>query len=222
MKKWLAAPALLLALLVLYVLIPRAQDREARPVEGLPWQIELLPNGGSRVFGLTLGQSTLADARARFGADMEMAVIAGKDEPGALEAYFAHVSAGVVTGKLILVGDADPQTVARLRERAVKTEIAASGARKFLLDRADLAAAFQAPIRAITFIPSVNLDADTVRARFGAPAERIRTDEHSEHFLYPDKGLDVLLEAKGKEVLQYVAPRDFARLRAPLLNAGEK
>jgi hypothetical protein len=37
-----------------------------------------------------------------------------------------------------------------------------------------------------------------------------------EHFLYPAKGLDLILDRKGKEVLQYVAPRDFARLREPL------
>ena len=43
-----------------------------------------------------------------------------------------------------------------------------------------------------------------------------RRAEALEHFLYPDKGLDLVLDSKGKEVLQYVAPADFARLRAPL------
>jgi hypothetical protein len=52
--------------------------------------------------------------------------------------------------------------------------------------------------------------------RFGAPAERIRQGETLEHFLYPAQGLDIVLDSKGKEVLQYVAPADFARLRAPL------
>jgi hypothetical protein len=52
--------------------------------------------------------------------------------------------------------------------------------------------------------------------RFGAPAERIRQGETLEHFLYPARGLDIVLDSKGKEVLQYVAPADFARLRAPL------
>lgn len=35
------------------------------PSSGLPWQIETLPGGEAQVFGLTLGRSTLADARAR-------------------------------------------------------------------------------------------------------------------------------------------------------------
>ena len=74
----------------------------------------------------------------------------------------------------------------------------------------------RAPIRSIAFIPSTNLDEATILQRFGAPAERLRGGEHIEHFLYPARGLDVVLDAKGKELPQYVAPRDFARLRQPL------
>ncbi len=70
---------------------------------------------------------------------------------------------------------------------------------------------------AIAFIPAANLDEAIVLQRFGAPDERIRADENREHFLYRAKGLDVQLDAKGKEVLQYVPPRDFARLRDPLV-----
>jgi hypothetical protein len=38
-------------------------DPQAVPTSGLPWQIETLPSGESKVFDLTLGRSTLADAR---------------------------------------------------------------------------------------------------------------------------------------------------------------
>jgi hypothetical protein len=36
-----------------------------------------------------------------------------------------------------------------------------------------------------------------------------------EHWLYPEKGLDLMLNDSGKEVLQYVAPREFATLARP-------
>jgi len=58
--------------------------------------------------------------------------------------------------------------------------------------------------------------------RFGQPAERVRTAENIEHLLYPDKGLDVVLDSDAKELLQYVAPREFARLREPLKAIGAK
>ena len=75
------------------------------PTSGLPWQIETLPGGEAQVFGLTLGKSTLADARARFGPEMQLAVIAEPDERGNVEGYYEGVTAGFVAGKLIVTAD---------------------------------------------------------------------------------------------------------------------
>ncbi len=197
--------------------------REAQPIENLPWQVETLPDGGSRVFGLVLGQSTIGDAQQRFGTDMEIGVIAEKGErPGALEAYYGDFTAGMLTGKMVLVAGVDKQVVQGMRDRAVKSEYMESTTRKYTLNGDDLALALKAPIATITFIPSANLDEQIVLDRFGAPSERLRTDENIEHFLYPAKGLDLALDSKGKDVLQYVAPRDFARLRDPVVRAAKK
>ncbi|MBS1235658.1 MAG: hypothetical protein H6R46_453 [Proteobacteria bacterium] len=210
----------LIVIVIIVSALFRSGDKSAvQPIEGLPWQIEILPNGETKVFGLIPARSTLDDARSRFGMDMEIAVIAAPGEPGSLEAYSSNVTAGVVTGKIILLADADRETVARLRQRAFKTEYMDSTTKKFILHPDDLALAWRTPIAGITFIPSVSLDEQTALARFGVPNERIRVDDRVEHFLYPEKGLDLMLDNKGKEVLQYVAPRQFARLRDPLINA---
>jgi hypothetical protein len=218
MRKIAVVLVLIVAAIVASVFLLRpGGERVSQPIEGLPWQIETLPNGGSRVFGLALPGSTLADARERLGKDMDLAVVATSGEAGALEAYYGEFVAGVLTGKLILVPAVDPKTVEQLRRNAVKSDYMDSGARKFTLNPDDLPLAWAAPIATVTFIPSANLEEETALKRFGPPAERIRANEHVEHLLYPDKGLDLVLDAKGKEVLQYVAPRDFARLREPLL-----
>ena len=107
-----------------------------------------------------------------------------------------------------------------MRERAIKSEFMESTTRKYTLAPADLDVALKAPITALSFIPQANLDADTIVARFGQPAERVRSNGHLEHFLYPAKGLDLALDTEGKELLQYVAPADFERLRQPLLKAA--
>lgn len=210
---------LIIAVIALSALFRSGEEPDAPPVEGLPWQIEVLADGGSRVFGLTLAHSTLGDAYGRFGMDMQIAVLAAPGEPGSLEAYSSSVTTGVIMGKMILVADVDRETVARLRQRAVKAEYMDGSTRKYILHPDDLALAWHAPIAGITFIPVASLDEATVLKRFGAPAERIRIDERVEHFLYPAKGLDLALDSKGKEVLQYVAPRQFARLREPLIKA---
>lgn len=191
-------------------------DPAAVPTSGLPWQIETLPGGESKVFGLTLGKSTLADARTHFGDDMELAVIASPHETGNVEGYYETLTAGFVAGKLILTADLPPDVIEGLRERAPKTEYMQSTTRKARLAESDRAAALAAPIRSIAFIPAAQLDEAVVLQRFGEPAERIRVNEHVEHLLYPAKGLDLVLDSKGKELLQYVAPARFDALRAPL------
>ncbi len=191
-------------------------DPRAVPASGLPWQIDILPGGEARVFDLTLGRSTLSDARARFGIDMQVAVVAEPDETGNVEGYYEAITAGFVAGKLIVTADLPAATIAAMRERSPKTEYMQSTTRKARLLDADLAAALAAPIRAIAFIPSAQLDEAVVLERFGQPAERIRVNDHVEHLLYPAKGLDLTLDSRGRELLQYVAPARFEALRTPL------
>lgn len=187
------------------------------PTSGLPWQIETLPGGEAQVFGLTLGKSTLADARARFGPEMQLAVIAEPDERGNVEGYYEGVTAGFVAGKLIVTADLPPEVIDGMRERAPKTQYMQSTTRRATLAPADTAAALAAPIRGLAFIPSAQLDEAVILERFGQPAERIRVNDHQEHLLYPAKGLDLVFDSKGRELLQYVAPARFDALRAPLL-----
>ena len=187
------------------------------PSSGLPWQIETLPGGEAQVFGLTLGRSTLADARARFGTEMQLAVIAEPGEDGNVEGYYESVTAGFVAGKLIVTAELSPELIAGMRERAPKTQYMQSTTRRATLAPADEAAALAAPIRGLAFIPGAQLDEAVILERFGQPAERIRVNAHQEHLLYPAQGLDLVLDSKGRELLQYVAPARFEALRAPLL-----
>ena len=211
---------LLVAMLLAQMLF--APPREAAPAltQGMPWQIELPGTGQSRVFGLTLGggtASTLADARRLAAEAPKLALLAPQDAPPALEAYFESVSFGALTGKLVLSIAASAADLEAMRANAAKTSHLDSGIRKYVLHESDQERAERLPLAAIAFIPSASLDEAVILQRFGTPAERIRQGETLEHFLYPAQGLDVVLDSKGKEVLQYVAPAEFAKLRAPLV-----
>jgi len=216
MKLFFAVLAVIIAILFAPMLLsPSPDNQTGNPVTGLPWQIEKLPDGQTRVFELTVGTSTLTDARRRFG-EGELALVAAPGEPESLELYLDTVTAGAVTGKMIVTAELSGDTIAAMRQRATKTEYMKSSTKKSALADEDLPAAWSAPIRGMAFIPSINLDEEMIIQRFGQPAERLRTAEKTEHFLYPDRGLDVVLDADAKELLQYVAPREFARLREPL------
>lgn len=210
---------LLVAMLLAQMLL--APQREPAPAmtHGMPWQIEHPGPGQSRVFGLTLGgsaPSTLADALRLAKEAPTLALLTPQDAPAALEAYFESVSFGTLTGKLVLSIAAAPDDLEAMRRNAAKTDHLETGIRKYALQEADRQRAETLPLSAIAFIPAASLDEAVILQRFGTPAERIRQGETLEHFLYPALGLDIVLDSKGKEVLQYVAPAEFARLRAPL------
>ena len=199
-----------------FLYLKPAGDYSSQTIKGLPWQIELLPDGTSKVFGITLGQSTLGEAHKQLGDDMELAIIVVAVDDSGLEMYYSRYTAGVFSGKLILAADVAPDTLEQLLGRAVRAEYMESGARKFHLDPDDLPLAYQAAVKSITFIPGIALDEQTALKHFGTPAETIRRGDQVTHLLYPAKGLDLIINKDGKDILQYVAPRGFTELREPL------
>ncbi|MDR3088065.1 MAG: flagellar assembly protein FliH [Azoarcus sp.] len=220
MKTALTVFALVVLAFVVPFFIPfggTPEDADADADHNLPWQIGVDAAGNSEVFGLKPGQSTLADARARFGDDFEVAIVAAPNETGALEAYYGQISLGFVRGYLIFTLNNTPEEIAAIYEHALKREYMGSGARKIILHPDDRARAESTVIRAITVIPRARLDESTIVARFGQPAEILPEGKTLAHYLYPEKGLDIVFDRKGKEILHYVAPQDFdAKIRAQL------
>lgn len=220
MKFALSLIAFVLVALIVPFLLPGIGKQEGvDPNSNLPWQIETDGQGGSAVFGLKLGVTTLAEVRRQLCPEIEVAIIAEPNETGALEGYCSQVPLGFVLAKVIVTLEASKGALAAMRERALKSKNMESATRKITLHPDDLAAAEQLPIRAISVIPAVNLDEATVVQRFGQPVERLVLNEQRVHLLYPQNGLDILLDGEGKELLQYVAPRNFASLRDPLRSA---
>ena len=220
MKFALSLIALVLLALVLPFFIPGSGKQEGvDPDSNLPWQIAVDGQGGSTVFGLQPGVSTLGDVRRRLGNEIEVAIIAEPNETGTLEGYYAQVPLGFVLAKMIVTVDVPDEAISAMRERAVRAKHMESTTRRITLHPDDLAAADRLPIRAISVIPTVNLDEATIVQRFGEPGERIVVSDKRTHLLYPKLGLDVVVDKDGKELLQYVAPQQFARLREPLLAA---
>ncbi|MDR2189355.1 MAG: hypothetical protein LBE62_15120 [Azonexus sp.] len=206
---------LVFLVLALSFLVPAPEGGEEAG-RHLPWQIELDGQGGSTVFGVQPGRSSLADLKAALGNDLEVAIIAQPNEVGAVEAYYSGVMLGFVQARLVAALDVAPEAVAAMRERALKARHMESTTRKITLHTDDLAALEQAAIKSLAVIPAVNLDEAAIVQRFGPPTERLPEGEKRVHLFYPQLGLAIVVDSDGKELLQYVAPRDFALLREPL------
>jgi hypothetical protein len=180
-----------------------------KPRTDLPWQITLQPDGGSHVFDLDLGKATLADAQAKFGPVESYAVFEHDAEHSDLEAYFGNVMFGPLKAKVVAKLQSDEPERRHLMAESGGRKPSPSGDWKYPL--AHVGDLFNdRHITAITYIPGTRgLDETFFLERFGKPAATLQENENAVSWFYPEKGLSVLIDKEGREVLEYVAPRDF-------------
>ena len=226
----LALAAGLLVLLVAFAapLWHWASGAAARAEQGLPWQVQAGADGTLQVFGLRLGHDVLADAQARIGSGLQVALVARLGEVGRLEALADPFAAGFVSGRLVLAFDVPAATLQRWRARASGSAPMDGGVRRFALQAADQGEAGRAALVGLSFVPALRLTEADVRQRFGAPQAEVaggmapgRAGPGAKVLLYPAIGLAVSLAPGNRSVLQYVAPAEFeARLRGPLAASG--
>jgi len=111
--------AILAVFLAAYPFFEASKKTEA--LIGLPWQIEVLSDGSTKVFGLHIGVSHLSDAIQILGDDMELAIVADNHAAaGNLEMYYGHYRVGLLSGKLVILSDASPSIgVKMLLEKSI-------------------------------------------------------------------------------------------------------
>ena len=215
MSKVVIARIVVLGMMLFSIIACKQVDDQ--PKEDIyPWQITIQPDGKARVFGIILNETSLIDAATLLGRDYKIGLFETSNQPMSLEAYFNEVTMGGISGKFVMTLEATQDELAELLQNAVKREVLESGAKRYTLKAETSAALAQKRITSLSYIPYINLDEEIINKRFGEPAERIIVDQKRQHLLYPELGLDLLLDEEGKELLQYVAPAKFEQLRQPL------
>ena len=216
MERKLVAFVATLSLLAiaLAVFLPGGRNPDEFPK--LPWKIHLDSEGNSRVLGVTLGRTTLAEAQEAFGAEAKINLFAPPDRHYAVEAYFERLFLSGIKADLVLTLDLPQQEAAQIYRRGLRVSKLSSGSRKVDLSPEDRLAMLQRPISHITYLPAADLEPELIGNLFGEPARRISGKTGATHWLYPEKGLDIAVNPDGQEVFQYVPPARFAQLVNPL------
>jgi len=184
----------------------------------LPWQIEPTAQGSIRVFGLTLGESTLQMAENQFQGGAKVSLFVSPEGRYKVEAYFDKVILGGFSTQLVMVMALSQDQQAAMFQRGARVSNLGGGRKKVTLAGDDVQTVLAAPIISIAYLTRARLDDELLLKRFGEPVQRIREPENNTvHWLYPELGLDIALSDKGRAVLQYVSPQEFSGLVAPLL-----
>ena len=171
----------------------------------MPWEITIMPDGKSKVFGIHLGTTTYNHTKELFHEFGKIAAFSEEGKASTVEAFFDSVHLAGITGKLVLNLDVPEQQISEMMTRAYEARLQDSGAHRYELRNSDKASIVHAPIIAITYVPSVKLNADIARFRFGEP-ESISQDSFDPNtaiWHYPLTSLTIRMNVHEKTVLQY-------------------
>jgi len=216
----------LLAFIGIWMLLSAFPDERAG-IRRYPWDVSRSSSGQLQVFGLTLGESSLADLRALLGEDGKLNLFAETqpDAPDAdfsVEAYFDNILLSNLKADWVVSLAVPQDQLAGMYDRGLRASKLASGSRKVKLDPEDAISLADAPIRSITYLPWKSLRPEDIVGRFGEPERKLTEERGLVHWLYPDKGLDIARDADGGVVIQYLNPADFQRALAPLETHTER
>ncbi|MDH5183426.1 MAG: hypothetical protein OEX12_05995 [Gammaproteobacteria bacterium] len=214
-RTWIIS--LIVTCLLVFMLWPNQEKpQQASKAQMMPWDVEFSSNGHSRVMGLEIGRNTPADASEVFARRGEIALFADDGGRMSAESFFSELTSGGLSGRVILTLDLDKAELELMAKRAVKRKAMDSGSIKYTPNRDDRLKLLTLPIVSVTYIPYIDLDMGIIESRFGKPEEIIRSASGQTHLLYPARGMEIILDDRGKEVIQYVNRDEFSRLKKAL------
>lgn len=183
--------------ITLFGIIMLSTNNIKTPKIDMPWQ-SYATNGITKVFGLTLGKSTLKDAMMLFGKELEISVFKDKkNNTKSLEVYFDGTKLGGISAKIILTLNAKQSHYELLNANIKNYKTMPSGNEKIEFQNYIYPKLINLTIKDISFIPSINLSEKEIINTFGAPHSK-----QNNIWIYPKKGLKILIDEKLK-ILEY-------------------
>ena len=171
----------------------------------MPWDVTVMADGNSKVFGMHLGTTTYRQAQESFHEYGKTAIFTEQGKASSVEAFFNSIHLGGLSAKLVLNLTVPEQSIKPMLSRAAEARLQPSGAHRYQLNNIDNAELINATISAITYIPSIKLNPEMVRHRFGEP-DSIEQDTNingTEIWTYSTIALTIRLNDKEKTILQY-------------------
>jgi hypothetical protein len=191
-------------LLVVAGLFLLPQGNNAYKPEELPWNSYRDDQGRVYALGLIVGQSTLADAMLRYGNDVEIKLFTDHDlNPTSVEAFFPTIYIGSIKSPLILRLKVSPERMQALMNEAPGVRATPTGNKEVLLSDFQARSLLHNPIEVITLVAGKDLPEQALLKRFGAPQEKRSESDHTERWIYPNKGLTIIVDPEGKEVFEW-------------------
>ncbi len=157
------------------------------PNISMPWD-SYIENNKTKVFGLTITESTLADVMRVFGNNAELSLFKDKDGDKSLEAYFYNTTIGGIKANVIITLAMNNTIYQMLKNNIKKTEVTPITAnQKITFNDYINNKLLTTKINSISFIPRATINDKIILQRFGVPDKK-----HDNYLLYKAKGLRII------------------------------
>lgn len=170
------------------------------------------------VFGISLGETTLGEAETILASRAKRALFIMppvEDELGEavtpehnIEAFFPNMPDN---SKMLLGLATVEEEMAQIRHKAHNPIAFPSGNIKLKIADEHQKMVNGMAILTLTAIPRIKLSPEDIHNKFGEPV-RVHVQDEILHFLYPEIGLDAILDKSGEAMLQFVEPEKFAQV----------
>ena len=216
MKRFLAYSLVCVMLVSSGVWLTGCSNEQTQPVD-LPWQASVNADGNVDVFGLTIGQTTLRETMMHFKSFPETGLFVDEDGTSALESYFGKKRVGLFEAKLVAESDASEAMRKGMLERALERKPQPSGKWRYRLSEDDVRVANELPVKYLVYIPVVDYEQERIETLFGEPKSTHAMTEKAVYWFYPDKGLILLLNGDGGDIMYFSPTRHYEALRERLI-----
>ena len=173
--------------------------RNASYIEHLPWQIDTLINGNTRVFGITLEKTSIQDANQILSSFPETRLYFTDEQTSRLVAVYDELNISGLMAQVQLVYDLDYSHLTELNQLATLVD---NRTYAKLPEEKEMAL-LDTVVRQLIYIPAIDYQAEEIEQRFGVPAQEITLDENSALWIYPDIGLQIKLSRVAQDEFLY-------------------
>ena len=191
--------------IILLISMPEPKDVDQTQ---LPWNAHYDETNKLHALGLIIGKSTLEDAMALYGKDVEIKIFSNKDESNkSLEAFFPVMYIGSIKAGLALSLEAPYQAIEEAYSNGKTITVTTNGEREVELYTADAVSFFKTPISSATLVPRKNLTDRAISMRFGEPDFKEVQSDGLDHWFYNELGLELIIDNEGPEALQFTTQK---------------
>lgn len=220
--RWIIGAIVLAGILALAMFVyMQPGGQQTRQFDNLPWQVQVVDEQRTRVLGITLGETTMADLMGYLPVP-EIRMFVDPDGTRSVEAYYVNARIEPFETNLILRPDLGEQELDRIEAGTTSERPMPSGARRYGLDDDTLGTLGNVPVVEMSYIPRARWDGDLLRRHFGEPAERMQIDSNHSYWLYPDRGVAVLLPDRGRPTMHYTTQERWSRVEERLQDEGRR